>query len=255
VARLHDKVALISGASGSIGRAIALAFAREGAALVLTGKSSSTRSAQLLTEIQDLGAPAQYLAGDLRDEATARHVVDAAVHAHGRLDVLVNNAGVDFHSLIADTDATDFDRVVAINVRGMLLLTKHALPYLMRGSGAAIVNVASRLALVGLPGQAVYCGTKGAVVSMTRALALDHAGQNVRVNCICPGPIDTPMIRDWLQEQENPAEFERGVLAGIPLRRLGQPDEIAMGVVFLASDEASYITGAALPIDGGYTAA
>lgn len=252
--RLRGKVVLITGAAGTIGRAVALLFAREGATLILAGVAPSDRSARLLEDLRELGAQAAFVYGDARDEDTARRTVEAAIQAHGRLDVLVNNAAVDYHSEIPETLAEDVERVTAINVGGPVLMMKHAVPHIAASGGGSIVNVTSRLAFVGLRTQAIYCGTKGALVSITRAVALDHAHQKVRVNCVCPGPINGPMMHDWFQEQDDPAEFERQVCATIPMGRLGESDEVAKSILFLASDESSYVTGTTLLVDGGYTA-
>lgn len=252
--RMRGKVAIITGAAGTIGQAVALLFAREGARLVLASSTPSQRSARLESALADQGAEVTFVYGDAREEETARRTVEAALALGGRLDALINNAAVDYHSEIPATPAADFDRVMEVNVRGPVLLMKHAIPAMARHGGGAIVNVTSRLAMVGLRTQAVYCGSKGALVSMTRAMALDHAHEKVRVNCICPGPINGPMMHDWFQEQENPAEFEQRVLATIPLGRLGEAEEVAKSILFLASDDSSYITGATLLVDGGYTA-
>ena len=253
--RLQGKVVIITGAAGAIGQAVALLFAREGAMLVLSSAAASDRSSRLRDYLRDRGASFAFVHGDARDEAVARQTVDAALRMHGHLDVLVNNAAVDYHSVISETPAEDVDRVTAINVRGPLLMMKYALPPMANSGGGSIVNVASRLAMVGLRTQAVYCATKGALVSMTRAVALDHAAQNVRVNCVCPGPINGPMMTDWFNEQDEPAEFERRVRGTIPMGRLGEADEVAKSILFLASDDSSYITGTTLLVDGGYTAA
>jgi meso-butanediol dehydrogenase/(S,S)-butanediol dehydrogenase/diacetyl reductase len=255
VDRMRGKVAIVTGAAGTIGQAVALLFAREGCGLVLASSAPSERAARLEAALQPLGSPFTFLYGDARDEGTAQRTVDAALALGGRLDALINNAAVDYHSEIPETPAADFDRVMDVNVRGPVLMMKHAIPAMERQGGGAIVNVTSRLAMVGLRTQAVYCGTKGALVSMTRAMALDHAHANVRINCVCPGPINGPMMRDWFEEQDDPAGFERRVLATIPLGRLGEADEVAKSILFLASDDSSYITGATLLVDGGYTAA
>lgn len=241
--RLTGKVAIVTGAGSGIGRAIATAFVAEGARVVLAGLSGDEK---VLAE--DLGPAAVPIRADVRSSADVAAVVETARDRFGGLHVMVNNAGVDgAPGAIADCSEENFDEVLAVNLRGVFLGMKHALPLIAAGGGGSVINIASVAGLVGFPKMPAYCASKGAVVQLTRVGALDYAAQGIRVNAICPGAIDTPLLR----------QFDPGMAAAAaaatPLRRLGQPTEVAALAVFLASDESSFVTGAALPVDGGFT--
>jgi NAD(P)-dependent dehydrogenase (short-subunit alcohol dehydrogenase family) len=244
-ARLEGKVALVTGATGGIGEAIVRLFAAEGAQLVLSG----TRPSWPHTP-----GDAVYLAGDVTDEEYAQALVAACRERFGSLDILVNAHGVDYHSDLASTSLDEAERVIRVNLLGALATMKYALQAMRRSGSGSIVNIASRLGLVAIPGQAVYSASKGGLIMLSRGAAIDEAPHGIRVNCVLPGITATPMIDKWVADQSDPAAFAERIKSSIPLGRLARPVDVAYAVTFLASDESSYITGALLPVDGGYTA-
>jgi len=249
--RLHGKVAVVTGGTSGIGAAIAGRFAAEGARQVLVGLPDDADKASSCRE--RLGKDVtEFVAGDVADPATAVTAVKAALEGFGRLDILVNNAGVDYSGVdLLETDLTYSRRVMDVNFFGSMLMTQAA-GLVMRPAGGAIVNVASRAGVVGVPTMAVYGASKAALLNLTRTAALELA-PSVRVNAVAAGATETTMMRTWIDEQEDPASFERNLAMSIPIGRLARPREIADAVLFLVSDEASHITGAILPVDGGYT--
>jgi len=251
--RLKDKVALITGAASGIGQASAVKFAREGARVVAVDIQQDGNQ-KTVTSIRAEGGTATAIHADVTDSQAVRRMVRAAVETYGRLDILFNNAGISFRGTILDIDEETFDRLFAVNVKGVFLGCKEAIPLMKAQGGGGILNTASQLGVVGAEASAVYPATKGAVIQLTRCLALDHAADNIRVNCICPGPIDTPLARRGREQTGDPEAALRERLANIPLRRIGAPQEMADVAAFLCSDEASFITGAAILADGGWTA-
>jgi NAD(P)-dependent dehydrogenase (short-subunit alcohol dehydrogenase family) len=243
--RLAGKVALITGATGGIGRAIVEAFGAEGAKLVLTGVRPHA----------SVPRGARYLPGDVTDETHVERLVRTAVRLHGRLDIMVNAHGQDFHSEVATTSIADARQVFEVNVLGVLATMKHATPAMLANGGGSIVNISSRLGTVAIPGQAVYSATKGALIMLSKGAAIDLARSGIRVNVVAPGITATTMIDSWVDEQPDPVAFRSRLEESIPIGRMATPREIAASVLFLASDEASYITGEVLAVDGGYTAA
>lgn len=244
--RLDGKVAVVTGASGGIGRAVAEAFALEGAQQVLTGRRP---------EMDRLPANAIYLPGEIRDEGFVGELMGIIVATFGRLDILVNCHGYQFDSMIESTDIDDARAVVDTNVVGPLLTMKHAIAPMLASGGGSIVNIASRLGIVGIAGQAVYSASKGALIMLSKGAAIEYAHRGIRVNVVAPGLTMTPIIERGFARQADPAAYRAQREATIPMRRLAEPAEVAAAVVFMASDEASYITGVVLPVDGGYTAA
>jgi NAD(P)-dependent dehydrogenase (short-subunit alcohol dehydrogenase family) len=250
--RLQDKVTIITGAGSGMGRVAARMFAAEGARLVLADVSPETAE-DAAREVREAGGKAIGVAADVSREADAEAMVDAAVDAYGRLDVLYNNAGVmpaADHSVV-DTDVDTWDKVMAVNVRGVFLGCKHAIPHMIESGGGSIVNIASFVALVGcsVP-QDAYTASKGAVLSLTRSLAVQFGPSGIRTNAICPGPVETPLLMDWLVKDE---EAKRIRLARNPTGRFGKPEEIVAMAVYLASDESRFTNGASLVVDGGIT--
>jgi NAD(P)-dependent dehydrogenase (short-subunit alcohol dehydrogenase family) len=251
--RLAGKVALITGAGSGIGRAIAEAFAREGAAVVVADLHEGPAEV-VAAAIRASGATAIAAAGDVGDGADAAGLVDVTVDAFGRIDVLVNNAA---EALVADTLGTSeeaWDRVLATNLKSVFLLSKATLPHMIRNQHGTIVNVASQLAFVGVRSLAAYTASKGGVLNLTRSMALDHAHQGVRVNALCPGAVDTPLLRDQFASGVGPQGTMDDLRRLHPIGRIGLPEEMAPAAVFLASAESSFMTGASIVIDGGYIA-
>ncbi|MBM3223310.1 MAG: glucose 1-dehydrogenase [Candidatus Tectomicrobia bacterium] len=248
--RLDGKVVLISGAGRGQGAAEARMFAREGAKVVL-GDVLDDEGRAVAADIRATGGEATYVHLNVTSEDDWRAAVATAERTYGRLTGLVNNAGILIRSKIEETTEDEWDRIMAVNVKGVFLGTKHALPAMRRAGGGSIINISSTAGLVGSPGEtAAYTATKGAVRLFTKATAVQHAKENIRCNSVHPGPIATDMIKDTL---ENPAMWEQR-LRRLPMGRVGTPEDIAYGVLYLASDESSFVTGSELVIDGGTTA-
>jgi NAD(P)-dependent dehydrogenase (short-subunit alcohol dehydrogenase family) len=244
--RLEGRVALVTGATGGIGRAIVGAFAAEGANLLLTGRRA------VIDRTPD---GARYLGGDLLDETFVERLTGMARETFGRLDILVNCHGLQYDSDLRATDIREAEAVLDTNVLGPLLTMKHAIPLMLEGGGGSIINIASRLGIVGIAQQAVYSASKGALIMLSKGAAIDFARQGIRVNVVAPGLTATEGIVAGFRRRADPEAHRRQQESTIPVGRLATPDEVARAVVFLASDDASYITGAVLPVDGGYTAA
>jgi NAD(P)-dependent dehydrogenase (short-subunit alcohol dehydrogenase family) len=250
--RLADKVTIITGAGGGMGRVAARIFASHGAKVVVAEYSESAGQ-ETVDLIAAEGGQATFVRVDVSDEADAKAMVDHAVTTYGRLDVLYNNAGVmpEADHSVTDTSVDVWDQVMAVNVRGVFLGCKYAIPAMEAAGGGSIINVASFVALLGcsVP-QDAYTASKGAVLSMTRSLAVQFAPKGIRTNAICPGPVETPLLMDWLVKDE---EAKRIRLARNPTGRFGKPEEIVHMAVYLASDESRWTNGASLVVDGGIT--
>jgi meso-butanediol dehydrogenase/(S,S)-butanediol dehydrogenase/diacetyl reductase len=252
--RLDGKVVLVTGATSGIGAAIAEACAAAGATLMLTGRSAE-RGNFTLQRARAEGVPAQFLAGNLSEPNWPDDIVAEAVKRFGRLDVLINNAGIIYRGTVADCSDVEWDDIVAVNMTAVFRLSRAAVRRMRAQGGGTIVNIASDWGLVGGRNAFAYCASKGAVVQMTRAMAVDHAKDNIRVNCVCPGDVDTPMLASGIAKRGMTHEQGLKQLGGqVPLGRVARPEEIARAVVFLASDASSYMTGAMLAVDGGNTA-
>ena len=248
--RLDGKVALISGGARGQGAAEAKLLAHEGAKVVF-GDVLDDDGKKVETEIRALGGEATYMHLDVTREADWRAAVAAAMNTYSKLDILVNNAGIVIRKGIEDTSEEDWDRIMAVNAKGVFLGTKHAIPAMRRAGGGSIVNISSTAGLVGSPyGSAAYTASKGAVRLFTKVTAIQHARDKIRCNSVHPGPIDTPMIQESLADPARREDF----LQRTPLGRIGTPEDIAYGVLYLASDESSFVTGSELVIDGGRTA-
>ena len=250
MARLEGKVALISGGARGQGAVEAQMFAAEGAKVVI-GDILDDAGKQTEAQLRELGYDCTYVHLDVTSESDWNDAVQAAVNAYGKLDILLNNAGILIRKNIEDTTEADWDRIFAVNAKGVFLGTKAALPALRDNGGGSIINISSTAGLVGSPnGSASYTATKGAVRLFTKSTAIQHAAEGIRCNSIHPGPIETDMIADTLNDPDNLAlRMQR-----LPLGRVGKPSEIAYGAIYLASDESSFVTGAELVIDGGTTA-
>jgi len=250
---LRGKVALITGAASGIGRATALLFAREGAAVSLFDLDEPAGRAAVRT-IEDEDGRALFVRGDVGRAADARRAVDETASRYGRLDILFNNAGIIRRATVVDTSEEDWDRVMEVNVKGVFLLSRRAVPVMARTGGGVIINTASVWGLVGGARAAVYCASKGAVALLTKAMAIDHGAQNIRVNCICPGDTDTPMLRSEAGMLGDPLDRHMEQAADVPLRRVARPEDIAQAALYLASEASSFVSGAPLIVDGGFVA-
>ena len=251
--RLKGKVCIVTGGGSGIGRATCLLFAKEGASVVVADKRQEAAEA-VAAEGSAAGATMLPTMMDVSRDDDAQRVVHQTVEAFGRLDVLVNNAGYGFAGTVVDTDEGAWDDLMAVNVRGVYLCSKHAIPAMAKNGGGAIVNTASVVAAVGIRNRAAYCASKGAVAALTRAIAIDHVAEGIRCNAVAPGTIDTPYFDEILRKSPVAADSRRALEARQLLGRLGTPEEIAAGILFLASDESRFATGTILTIDGGMTA-
>jgi NAD(P)-dependent dehydrogenase (short-subunit alcohol dehydrogenase family) len=251
--RLEGKVALITGGASGMGMVASTLFASEGAKIVLTDLADEAGE-KVAAQIREAGGDALYVHADVSNEADARAMVDAALQRFGKLDVLYNNAGIMMaeDGSVDSTDESVWDRTLAINVKGVAFGCKYGVPAMVAGGGGSIINVASFVAWLGAAtSQTAYTASKGAVLSMTREIAVEYARKGVRCNALCPGPIETPLLMQLLSDEAK----RRRRLIHIPMGRLGQAEELAKAALFLASDDSSFMTGASLIVDGGLTAA
>ena len=251
--RLLNKVALITGGTSGIGEATALLFANEGAKVTITGRNEE-RGNEVTDLILKGGGQAIFIQTDVSKADDCRRAVDETVRAFGRIDILFNNAGVFFAHTALDCSEQEWDLQIDINLKGTFLMSKFALPGMIAQGSGVIINNSSGWGLVGGDAAVAYCASKGGVVLLTKAMAIDHGRQGIRVNCICPGDVDTPMLpEDARLRGLNWDKYLAGC-ANRPMGRIGTPDEIAKAALFLASDDSSFMTGAALVVDGGGTA-
>jgi meso-butanediol dehydrogenase/(S,S)-butanediol dehydrogenase/diacetyl reductase len=245
------KVVLVTGSTSGIGEACARAFAESGAAVMVSGRDRE-RGQRVVAGIAAAGGRAQFLPADLRAEGACERLLADTIERLGGLHVLVNNAGILYTASAPDTSNAQWLDTMAVNVNALFYLSRAAVKHMKSAGGGVIVNVASEWGLNGEPRHVASCASKGAVIQITRCMALDHAADNIRVNSVCPGEIHTRMVDEILATRGGDAAANlRELAAGIPMRRLAQPVEVARCVHFLASDHASYVTGAALSVDGG----
>jgi NAD(P)-dependent dehydrogenase (short-subunit alcohol dehydrogenase family) len=247
---LKGKRVIVTGGASGIGRATAQLFAREGAEVAIADINDLAGQA-LTREIQADGGKALFIHCDVTSAEDCRQAVQTTVDKLGGLDILFNNAGTIRRADVVETSEDEWDQVMAVNVKSVFLMSKYAIPVMAEAGGGVIINSGSGWGLKG-GGKAVsYCASKGAVVNMTRAMAIDHGPQNIRVNCVCPGDTDTPMLRREAEELDQSEDSFMEEAADRPLGRYGQPIEVAQAVLYLASDGGSYVTGATLVVDGG----
>jgi len=250
--RLQDKVAIITGAGGGMGRTAALMFAAEGASVVVA-EFSEAAGVETVRQVEEAGGRASFVKVDVSNEADARGMVEHAVSTYGRIDVLYNNAGImpEADHSVTDTEVGVWDEVMAVNVRGVFLGCKYAIPQMVERGGGSVINISSFVALVGcsVP-QDAYTASKGALLSLTRSLAVQFGPHGVRTNAICPGPVETPLLMNWLVKDE---QAKRIRLARNPTGRFGKPEEIVNMAIYLGSDESRWTNGAQLVVDGGIT--
>jgi 2-keto-3-deoxy-L-fuconate dehydrogenase len=250
---LKDKIALVTGAGSGIGASIARVFAKAGAHVIVADIQESAAS-ETAREILSSGGHAQPCVVDVADEAEAEKIVSSVHQEHGRLDILVNNAGIGHVGTILQTKVEDLDRLYSVNVRGVFNMSKAFLPGMLERKSGNIINLASIGGVVGIRDRLAYCATKFAVVGLTKSMALDHATQGIRVNCICPGRVETPFVAARLKEYPDPNKARQEMAATQALGRMADPDEIAHAALYLACDESAFVTGTAFLIDGGWSA-
>lgn len=251
--RLSGKVAFITGGGTGIGRACALAFAREGAQVAVAGRRKDPLD-KVVGEIVAAGGKCVALACDVTERSSVEDALAQAEKYFARLDTIVNNAGAVVVATVEHTSDEDWDRVLAANLTGTFFVSRAALAPLRRAGGGSIVNIGSVLGLVARKDRAAYCAAKAGVSGLTRAMALDHAHEKIRVNCICPTIVETELGMQSIQQAGNAAAEIQKRIAEIPIGRLGKPDDVAMMAIYLASEDASWVTGASFPLDGGLTA-
>ena len=244
--RLNKKIAIITGGGSGIGKAIAMAFVREGAQVVIAGRDSK----KLALAAEEIGANCLAITADVSHATDVQKLVSAALEKFKRVDILVNNAAVLLPGTAESLSEQDFDQTFNINVRGLWLLSRAVLPHMRAAGGGSIINIGSVLSLLGARNRVAYSASKGAVVAMTKAMALDHAAENIRINCICPGIVETELVAKFNTDEN----VRRQRVAMHPMGRFGHPDEVANAAIYLASDESGWTTGSNLTVDGGYSA-
>jgi NAD(P)-dependent dehydrogenase (short-subunit alcohol dehydrogenase family) len=253
VTRVEGQTALITGGGTGMGRAIALAFSREGANVTVAGRRIE-KLRDVVVELERSGGRGLGVACDVTKAQDAQRAVAQTVERFGHLNILVNNAGMLHVSTIEGIPEEEWDRVMAINLKGPFLMSRAALPEFRKAGGGAIVNIGSVLGLVAMKDRAAYCASKGGVTMLTKAMALDHAHEGIRVNCICPAIVETELIKGLFEAGTEGEAARRARIATIPLGRMGRPEDVAELAVYLASKESSWVTGVAMPLDGGMSA-
>jgi NAD(P)-dependent dehydrogenase (short-subunit alcohol dehydrogenase family) len=248
--RLEHKVALITGGTSGIGEATAVLFAKEGAKITITGRNEK-RGYAVAERIVNDGGKAIFICSDVRKAEECRHAVDETLRVFDRLDILFNNAGVFYPHTILDCTEEEWDLQMDVNLKGTFLMSKAALPHMIEQLRGVIINNSSGWGIAGGDAAVAYCASKGGVVLLTKAMAIDHGRQGIRVNCLCPGDVDTPMLPEDARMRGLKWEDYLAGCANRPLGRIGTTDEIAKAALFLASDDSSFMTGAALVVDGG----
>lgn len=248
--RLENKIAIITGAKRGIGHAIAVRFLSEGAHVVIADVQDAT------AEVQALGGTASRIHSiktDVSSDADVRELIRQTIEMFGRIDILVNNAGIEFAKTVVTTTESEWDQLMAVNLKGVFLCSRAVIPVMQQQGGGVIINIASELGLVGEAGVAAYCASKGGVVMLSKALAIDHGPEGIRVNCLCPGPVTTQLLEDVFASSDDPTAMRTAFESQTVLKRLGRPEEVAAAAAFLACDDSSFMAGADLVVDGGWT--
>jgi NAD(P)-dependent dehydrogenase (short-subunit alcohol dehydrogenase family) len=251
--KLEQRVAVITGAGSGIGRAMALLFAQEGAR-ILAADINGSAAEETAAAVQAASGTAQAFTVNVVEPDEVRAMIEAAVAAYGRVDILCNNAGIGSTTDVVEAEPEEWDRVMAVNVKSVFLGCKYVIPHMREQGGGVIVNTASVAGMVGLVKRASYSASKGAVIALTRQVAIEYVEQGIRVNCLCPGTVDSPWVGRLLGQADDPGAARAALVARQPMGRLGTPEEIAAAALYLASDDAAFITGTGLVIDGGLTA-
>jgi NAD(P)-dependent dehydrogenase (short-subunit alcohol dehydrogenase family) len=250
--RFQGKVVLITGAGVGIGRAAAVRFGKEGAKVAINSLTP-TNGQETLRLLQEARGQGIYIQGDVSITADARRMVEEAVKAFGRIDILVNNAGIVLPGRVDNISEEDWDRTIAVNLKGVYLVSKYTIPEMRKIGGGVIVLNASVVAIKGVKDRGAYTASKGGVLALTKAMAADYLSENIRVNCVCPGTTYTPSLERRIQAFADPEKARVDFIARQPMGRLGKDEEIAAAILFAASDEAAFMTGANIAIDGGMT--
>lgn len=251
--KLEQRVAVITGAGSGIGRAMVLLFAQEGAS-VLAADVNAAAAQETAAAVAKAGGTCQPFTVDVARPEQVRAMIEGAVSAYGRIDILCNNAGIGSTTDIVECEPEEWDRVMTVNVKSVYLGCKYAIPYMVEQGSGVIVNTASVAGMVGLVKRASYSASKGAVIALTRQVAIEYVEMGIRVNCLCPGTVDSPWVGRLLNQADDPHAARAALVARQPVGRLGTPEEIAAAALYLASDDAAFITGTGLVIDGGLTA-
>ena len=251
--KLDLKIAIITGGGSGIGRETSKLFAQEGAFVMVVDRDGASAQ-RVADEIIKAGYKARAMKVDVTSSADIKSMIETVVSENGRLDILVNNAGYGIAGTVVDTSEEDWNALMAVNVNGVYLGCKYAIPVMEKQGGGVIVNTASTVSRVGITNRAAYVASKGAVGALTRAMALDHIGSNIRINAVGPGTIESPYFDEIFAKSSDPQSLRQGLEARQPMNRLGKPIEIARAILFLASDDSSFCTGTTLFADGGWTA-
>jgi NAD(P)-dependent dehydrogenase (short-subunit alcohol dehydrogenase family) len=251
--RLRKKTAIITGAGMGIGRACAIRFAEEGARVMLADIAREAGN-DVVKEITTAGGEATFIEADIGRRDENKRVVEACLHTYGQLDILFCNAGITLPKTITESSDVEIDAVIDINLKGLIYASQYAIPQMLDQGGGTILFTASKTGLAAQKDSPVYCASKGAAVMLAKALALDYAKDNIRVNALCPGIIDTPMLQQFADAMPHSEATWNEFADAQPMGRLGTPDECAEAALWLVSDQASFVTGIALPVDGGFTA-